>query len=117
MPRLASFSIPARIVVAGLLLGAIGDRSEAYYEALLWITCAVGAHTFVIAADDDRTLWSVALAFVTVAFNPICPARLPRELWVHTDVAAAVLFSISTFVIRPVPSDPRSVPTGRWTVR
>lgn len=88
------------IVIALLLLIAILPLPYGYYTFLRWVTCGMAAFTAFIAYQWEFkwALW----VFIPLAilFNPIFPIHLTKEIWQPIDIVAAVLFSVSAFVLK-----------------
>jgi len=96
----------AKLVAAGMLFGAVGRHQYDYYTLLRWVVCGVSAFAAFKAAELRKGGWVWTFAIVALAFNPIIPVYLNRDIWAFIDLTAAVLLLISIFVIdrhSPIP--------------
>lgn len=93
-------SLIARFVAMALLIWALAQHPYGYYKLLRWVVCGVGVYSTVVATSSKKTLWAWGLGITAVVFNPIIPIHLDRETWAVIDIAAAILFGISTFFVR-----------------
>lgn len=92
-------SIVAKLIAAGMLIGALGSHQYDYYTLLRWVVCGVLAFAAFQAAKSDRGGWAWALATVALAFNPVIPVHLKRNTWAGIDLAVAVLLLVSIATI------------------
>lgn len=90
----------ARLLAMVLLLWALDHHAYGYYQVLRWVVCGAGAYSAFVAVDSEKIPWAWALGITAVVFNPIIPIRLDRATWAIIDIAAAILFGISTFFAR-----------------
>lgn len=69
---------------------------------LLQITAVGGAGVYstFVAMASEKISWAWALGITAVVFNPIIPVHLERDTWAVIDIAAAILFGVSTFFVR-----------------
>lgn len=93
------------VVIAFLLLIAILPLPYGYYTFLRWVTCGMAAFTAYITYQWGYK-WAL-LIFIPLAilFNPIFPIHLTKEIWQPIDIACAILFGISAFVLKKPLSD------------
>ena len=91
--------IIAKLVAAGVLLGALGRHPYGYYTLLRWVVCGVSAFAAFRATEFKKTGWAWALAIVALIFNPLVPVHLSRETWAFVDVTTAVLILVSVVAI------------------
>jgi len=85
-------SIIAKLIAAGMLVGALFrypavtgyGRHHApyddYYTLLRWVVCGVAAFAAYQAATSKKTGWMWVLVIVALAFNPLLPVHLKREV-------------------------------------
>ena len=76
-------SIIAKLIAAGMLIGALVRqyrRHDDYYTLLRWVVCGVAAFAAYHAATSKKTGWMWALVIVALAFNPLLPVHLKREV-------------------------------------
>ena len=111
-------SIIARLIAAGMLVGALFRHPSVtgygrhhapyddYYTLLRWVVCGVAAFAAFQAGKSKKTGWMWALAIVALAFNPLLPAHLKRETWAVIDLAVAVLLVVSIVAIDRAPPPP-----------
>lgn len=91
--------IIAKLVAAGLLLGALGHQQYDYYTLMRWAVCGVSAFAAFQAFKIKRTGWLWTFAIIAAAFNPWIPMHLKRETWAIIDFAVAVLFLTSIAIL------------------
>ena len=97
--------VPA-LIVAIMLVVAIAPLVYGYYQLLRWVTCGVAVFIAIMAYRWGK-LWATwVFGLVAVLFNPIWPIYLARGIWRPVDLACAVLFITSVFVLRG-PTKPR----------
>ena len=75
-----------------VLLLALPQQPESYYEVLRWIVAASAAYTAYGAYHKKEMGWAWVFAVITVLFNPIFPMPLLRESWMAFDVIAIGFF-------------------------
>jgi FtsH-binding integral membrane protein len=91
--------IPALIVVI-MLIVAIAPLAYVYYQLLRWVVCGVAVFIAVLAYRWKR-IWAICLfGLVAILFNPLAPIYLTKQIWQPIDLACAVLFITSIFVLR-----------------
>lgn len=83
-----------------LLLWALDRHAYGYYKILRWVVCGVGTYSAFVAMSSEKTSWAWALGITAMVFNPIIPIHLDRDTWAVIDIAAAILFVVSTFFVR-----------------
>lgn len=90
-----------KVVAIIMLLAAILPIPYfAYYQVMNWIVVgaaivtALQAHTL----KKEVTMW--LFLFVAVVFNPIDPLHLRTDVWQLTDLAVALLFTISFLIVK-----------------
>jgi hypothetical protein len=110
--------VVAKLIAAGMLLGALGRHAYDYYVLLRWVVCGVGGLGAFRASEVGKKGWAWALGIVALFFNPIMPVHLTRQTWGFIDVGAALLLLVSIVAVdlRP-PSTPSSnagtIPPGQ----
>ena len=90
------------LIAAGFCLGAMGRWPYGYYILLRWVVCAAAVFVVVLAVlyKKHRAAWPFGV--VAVAFNPLIPIHLTREIWRVVDVAVAAAFiAVITVLCRP----------------
>ena len=97
----------AKLVAAGMLLGALGRHAYDYYVLLRWVVCGVGGLGAFRASEVGKKGWAWALGIVALFFNPIIPVHLTRETWAPIDVGAALLLLVSIVAVDLRPRSPR----------
>lgn len=72
----------------------------AYYQLMNWLV--VGASVVVAwQAREQKKDWLMWLfLFVAVVFNPFAPLYLTQTIWRYVDIAVAVLFVASFFLMK-----------------
>lgn len=79
----------ARLGAAALLLIAVGLNPYDFYTIMRWVVCGVCTYGAFVEFERGRTTWAWLFVIMAVAFNPIVPVRLSREIWAPIDVIAA----------------------------
>ena len=94
------------LIVAAMLLFALAPWPYVYYTILRWAVCGVSVW-LVFLGYDWKHYWACAVfGFVGILFNPLLPLHLTRELWSLIDIAAAISFVVSLFVlVEPVEAE------------
>ena len=96
------------VVVAVMLVIALGDHHRDYYTFLRYVVCVTGAFTAWRAYVWDRP-WAIWLmGGLALLFNPFVPIQLNREIWKVVDIFAAAVFLHAAFylpakIVRPKP--------------
>jgi hypothetical protein len=88
-------SIIAKLVDAGMLLGALGRHQHGYYTLLRWGVCGASDFGTLQAAELGKSGWTCPLAIVALFFNAVIPIRLKRNTRRLIDLAVAGLLVIS----------------------
>jgi hypothetical protein len=100
MKKYTSPSLVARLLAIVLLLWALDRHAYGYYKILRWVVCGAGAYSTFVAMSSKKISWAWAFGITAVFFNPIIPIHLDRGTWAVIDIAAAILFAVSTFIVR-----------------
>ena len=87
-----------------MLFGALGRWPYDYYKLLRWVTCAAAVFVVVLAVVYEKHWIAWPFGVVELAFNPVAPIHLTREIWAFLNVGAALGFLASIFVIWTKPS-------------
>ena len=95
-------SVIARLVTSILLFVSLSDQHIGFYKFLRWVVCATALYTAFISYNKKEQVnfgvWLLGL--IALLFNPILPFYLGKYTWQITDLIVAVIFIISTFIIR-----------------
>jgi hypothetical protein len=94
--------IPA-VIVAIMLCVAVAPLAYGYYQLLRWVTCGVAVFIAVMAYRWGKVWATWVFGLVAILFNPLAPIHLTKQIWQPIDLACAVLFVISVFVLREPP--------------
>lgn len=78
-----------------LLLIAVGRLPYAYYEFLRWAITVASVWLTVIATQNDKNAWALALIPTAILFNPIVPVYLTKAIWTPLNLLAAVVLLIA----------------------
>ncbi|MCX6009230.1 MAG: hypothetical protein NTW48_04235 [Chloroflexi bacterium] len=97
--------IPA-VIVGIMLCVAVAPLAYGYYQLLRWVTCGVAVFIAVMAYRWGKVWATWVFGLVAILFNPLWPIYLTRAIWRPIDLACAVLFVTSVFVVRE-PTKPR----------
>lgn len=90
-----------QILAIALVIGAVVFTAPyAYYQLTNW---AVMLAALMIAwrAYTQKVAWAVPpFVFVAILFNPIEPIYLRSDVWQLADIAVALLFAASMYLLR-----------------
>jgi hypothetical protein len=84
--------IAARLLAAGMLIGAIAASDYSYFLVLRWVVFGVAGFECFTLAQKKRYGWLWLFFLIVLLFNPLVPMRMAREAWQWFDLFAAVLF-------------------------
>lgn len=84
-------AVPA-VIAAVMLLAALGRWPYGYYVLLRWVVCAAAIFTVVLAVQYKKEWIAWPFGVVAVAFNPLIPIHLMREIWQVIDIVVAAAF-------------------------
>ena len=91
--------VPA-LIVAIMLVVAVGSLPYGYYQSLRWATCGIAVFV-AFKGLEWKQMWATWLfGAVAVLFNPILPIYLTREIWRPIDMTCALLFGLSILLLR-----------------
>ena len=88
------------VIAAVMLLAALGRWPYGYYTLLRWVVCAAAVFVVVLAVQYKKQWIAWTFGVVAVAFNPLIPIHLTREIWAWIDVGVAVAFLASIRLVR-----------------
>ena len=93
------FFVIVRIIVAIMLLAALGRHPYGYYTLLRFVVCGVCAYSTYFTIELKKIGWAWTFGIIAVLFNPIIPIYLDRETWAFIDIGVAIIFIISLFLL------------------
>jgi hypothetical protein len=100
MPR------PLLTICVALLFLGIAPLPYGYYSLLRLVACATLALSAVVAHRRRARTLPTVFGILAVAFNPVIPVFLPREIWAVIDVGTAILLlSQRRFLTDPLLSE------------
>ncbi|HEV3259760.1 MAG TPA: DUF6804 family protein, partial [Gemmataceae bacterium] len=109
----AGISCVPQLIVCLMLLWALKpDNRYGYYVLLRWACCAAFAYLAFQALAQGRQAWGWVLGVTAVAYNPIIPIHLTRNIWSTINVMTIGLAVASIFVLRTKGSRRRQSDTG-----
>lgn len=86
-----------------MLIGALGGWPYGYYQLLRFLVCGVSLYVAYMAYSWQK-LWATWLfGIVAVLFNPLLPIHLSREIWQPIDVICAIIFVVSSLILKQPP--------------
>ena len=86
-----------KLLVAGVLIGALWNHPYSYYQFLRWITTIGSGYLAYKYAQTERFGWMWIFISLAILFNPIAPFYLQKETWQKFNLIGAVIFLISVF--------------------
>ena len=98
------------LIAAVFCLGAMGRWPYGYYILLRWVVCAAAVFVVVLAVLYKKQWIAWPFGVVAVAFNPLIPIHLTREVWRVADLVVAVGFVVAIPLLsKPeIPRDPEA---------
>lgn len=95
-------SVIARLITSILLFLALSSQQIGYYKFLRWIVFATAVYTTYVSyiKKEKMNLGVWLFGLIAILFNPFIPFYLGKSSWQKTDIIVAVIFIISTFIIR-----------------
>lgn len=93
-----------RLVVIAVALMALGDHPYGFYQLVKWVVSITSLYLAYMAYKQHRTGWAWIFSIVGILFNPIVPFYLEKETWVVNDFGVAVVYLVSLFKFKIVPS-------------
>ncbi|MFA5794009.1 MAG: DUF6804 family protein [Candidatus Brocadiia bacterium] len=90
----------ARIVAIALLFWALDKHPYDYYTMLRLVVCGVTAYGVFFASENKKIGWAWGFGIIAVLFNPIIPVHLDKDTWALIDVMAAIILTVSLFMVR-----------------
>ena len=90
-----------KVLAIAMALGALAPVPYfAYFQLMNWIVVGAALVT-AYHAYKQKSDWLVWLfVLVAVVFNPLAPFYFSAEFWRYVDVAAALLFVLSFFLVK-----------------
>jgi hypothetical protein len=88
-----------KLVAIIMLLGAFGPFPYVYYQFLNWIAMGAGVMTAYQAHKQGKVVLTWVFVLVAVIFNPFAPFFFRQDIWRMIDVAAALIFGGSLFLL------------------
>ncbi len=80
------------LIAAVMLLAALGRWPYGYYKLLRWVVCAAAVFVVVLAVLYEKQWAAWPFGVVALAFNPLIPIHLNRDIWRVVDLLVAVAF-------------------------
>lgn len=105
-------------LTAGLLVIAVLRLPSWYYTHLRLVVGVTSFWGVYIAVRGKRQVWACLMGTVLLLFNPVCPFRMPKAMWVIVDLVAVgvmvasikPLFTYTYLVVANRPPSPRGNP-------
>ena len=71
-----------------------------YYVLLRIMVCVTAIALSSWAHKREKSGWMWTLIIIAIAFNPLIPVHLGKEIWSIVDLVVAAIFVISIFKLR-----------------
>jgi|SRR3989344_3383259 len=84
-----------KILVIGLLVGAMWSHPYGYYQVLRWVIMIIGAYSAYLAYEEKRNTWAWIFGIIAILFNPVIPFTFAKETWQVIDIATAIVIFIN----------------------
>ena len=85
-----------KLLAACLLIIAIAEMPDGYYTFLKFAVCGGAAYLVYVNFKSEREGWLLVFGLIALMWNPLVPLQFKREIWVVLDIAAAVVFIVSS---------------------
>jgi hypothetical protein len=95
----------ARLIGAGLLIGAFGGHRPLFHESVKLIVCGVTVYGVYYTYKLNIKLWKVVFAVIAILFNPFLPVHVSRQAWEVYELAAAGVLLLSVFFVKSANKD------------
>lgn len=82
------------------VLGALGSLPYVYYQIMNWIVAGAALLIAWRARQSRREVIAWIFLGVAVTFNPLAPLYLRQDIWRILDIAVALLFVSSIFLLK-----------------
>ena len=91
-----------KVVAIFFVLGALAPIPYyAYFQLMNWIVVGAALMT-ALHAYREKNAWAAWIfILVAVVFNPVAPLYFSARVWQVADIAAAFLFVLSFFLVKP----------------
>lgn len=88
------------ISLTGLIIALIPGLPYGYYQLLRWLVCGSSCYGIILCHQKNRQSWKWAFVGLAVLFNPLLPIHLSRDVWFFADIAASIIFAISSGIFK-----------------
>jgi hypothetical protein len=93
----------AYLVIGAVLLLAVAPMPYGYYTLVKILVCgfsAVLAYQNYKTANDSLSAWVWCFLIIAIAFNPLIPLHMQKEVWMVVDAVTGALFLWLTYETR-----------------
>lgn len=84
-----------KLIMIGILVGALWDHPYSYYQVLRWVVAISGAYSAYVAYKHENNAWAWIFGVITILFNPIIPFFFSKDTWQLIDVVTAIVIFIN----------------------
>lgn len=88
------FKIIIKIIIAGLLLGCLGDMPYGYFQIVRLISCALFCWLAYIEYQEKRIVTTAVSIGLALLLNPIAKVHFKRQIWNNIDLIIAIALVI-----------------------
>lgn len=79
-----------------LIIALIPGLPYGYYQLLRWVVCGFSCYGALLSHQRNRQSWKWVFVGLAVLFNPLLPVHLSRQIWFPLDIAASIVFAVSS---------------------
>lgn len=88
------------VIAIAALLGALGPFPYVYYQLMDWTVLGAGLMTAKQAHGQKKAAVAWVFLIIAVIFNPVAPLYFAQNIWRVMDIAVAVIFASSFFLLQ-----------------
>jgi FtsH-binding integral membrane protein len=72
----------------------------AYFQFMNWVVAIAALMVLNEATRNDKTVLVLVFGLVAIIFNPLAPFYLSPDIWQILDLATALLFGLSLWLVK-----------------
>ncbi|MEJ5306269.1 MAG: DUF6804 family protein [Ignavibacteria bacterium] len=88
------------IIAVILLFWSLDRHPYSYYTLLRFVVFGVSVYSVYLFITIKKSNWAWIHIMIAILFNPIFPIYLDRNIWRYVDIAAAIVFLVSLYVLK-----------------
>lgn len=86
-----------KIIVVGVLIGALGTHPYSYYQFTRWAMTICSVYLAYHYAEKEKKGWMWIFIALTILFNPIFPFYFAKNTWQVFDLLGTILLFTTFF--------------------